>query len=222
MREFLQQFKMIARANSWNDLVKAIQLAAHLRGKARSVLDSWNEGMTYSELKNRLELKFGDRQNFQNAYTQFSNRKQKPGEDFAAFGEDLERLARSVYPECPAEVHDKISCAQFISVLSDGFIRQTLQLENVKSLRPAIERAITVQIIQRTNFPRKNDSLREHKFEPLKKKNITMWLQIPFKKRRVEIILKNKIRGGQFPVNKHVQGILEIGAGKKILKQTET
>lgn len=165
LREFLRQFEIIARANSWCDSEKSVQLAAHLRGKARSVLDSWDEGMSYVELKSRMELRFGERENFANAYTQFSNRKQRSGEDFAAFGGELERLARVAYPECSTEIRDKIACAQFIAALSDGFVKRTLQLENVTSLKSAIERAITVQLIQETSFPRGNSKFTEQRFE---------------------------------------------------------
>jgi len=41
-------------------------------------------------------------------------------------GTDLERLVRLAYPECSPKVRDKIACAQFISALTDGFIKRTL------------------------------------------------------------------------------------------------
>jgi len=42
----------------------------------------------------------------------------------------------------------KIACAQYIIVLSHGFIKRTLQLENVSSLNSAVERIKTIKIIQ--------------------------------------------------------------------------
>jgi len=59
-------------------------------------------------------------------------------------GADLERLSRLAYPECSHEVKDKIACAQFIAALSDGFLKKTLQLENITSLKTAVERAMAV------------------------------------------------------------------------------
>ncbi|KYN14581.1 hypothetical protein ALC57_13215 [Trachymyrmex cornetzi] len=47
----------------------------------------------------------------------FTNRKQKFGENIAAFGLDIERLARLAYPECSDLMRDKIACAQFLLVL---------------------------------------------------------------------------------------------------------
>lgn len=156
LRDYFCQFELIARANGWEDGDKAVQLAANLRGKARAILDGWEETFGYEKLKDRLELRFGDRVLHQNSYVRFSSRKQKPGEDFASLGENLEQLARLAYPECTSEMQDKISCAQFIPAITDGFTKQTLQLENITSLRPAIERAFTIKAIQENSFPRQD------------------------------------------------------------------
>lgn len=134
IREYFCQFELIAWANNWNGSDKAVQLAAKLRGRAREVLINWEEVSGYDQLKAKLELRFGDHIQQQNSYVHFSNRKQKPGEDFASRGDDLEQLARIAYPECTSEVREKILCAQFIAAISDGFIKRTLQLENIVSL----------------------------------------------------------------------------------------
>ena len=140
-------------------------LASCLRGKARSVLESVEnlENLGYEELKSKLELRFGEGQLSQNYYTQFTNRRQRFGEDFATFGYELERLSRLAYLECPYAVRDKIACAQFVSSLVDGFIRRTRQLEGITSLKSAIERAKAVKIIQGGSFERRRDF--EKRFE---------------------------------------------------------
>lgn len=153
--EYIGQFEMIARANNWTDQLKSIQLAANLRGKARSVLENWEESLGYAELKTRIDLRFGIRATYQSSYIQFSNRKQEPGEDFASLGEALERLAHFAYPECSPEIRDKISCAQFVAAISDGYIKRALQMENITSLRTAVERALTLSVIQANSFPRR-------------------------------------------------------------------
>lgn len=85
---------------------------------------------------------------------QFTNRRQRFGEKFAALGSELEKLSRLAYPECSPEIRDKIACAQFVSAISDKFVKQTLQLEGITSLDLAIERAKTIRGIQRENFER--------------------------------------------------------------------
>jgi len=43
-------------------------------------------------------------------------------------------------------VREKITCAQFISALTDGLIKRTLQLEGINSLKVAIERSVEIII----------------------------------------------------------------------------
>jgi len=90
--------------------------------------------VSFTELKSKLKLWFGEGHSAQSYYFQFTNRRQKFGEDFVILGTDLERLVRLAYPECSLEAREKIACAQFISALTDGFVERTLQLEGVNSL----------------------------------------------------------------------------------------
>lgn len=77
LREFLSQFSFIGRANHSSDAAKFVALAACLRGKARSVLESVEdlENLDFEELKSKLELRFGEGNFAQNYYCQFVNRK---------------------------------------------------------------------------------------------------------------------------------------------------
>ncbi|XP_011859239.1 PREDICTED: uncharacterized protein LOC105556748 [Vollenhovia emeryi] len=156
LREFFSQFELIVRANCWTDATKTVVLASCLRGKARSVLETVEDltNLEYSELKSKLELRFGEVYLSQNCYTQFINQKQRFGEDLAAYGIELERLSRLAYAECPHDVRDKIACAQFVSGVYDGFTRRTLQLEGISSLNLAVERAKGIEIIQGESFER--------------------------------------------------------------------
>jgi|GEM_PF-2455060 len=154
LNEFLVQFELIARVNRWSGDAKTAMMVSSLRGKARVVLESVQdlENLSYDELKSKLELRFGETHSSQNYYSQFTNRRQKFGEDIASFGSDLERLARLAYPECSQAIRDKIACAQFVSALSDRFVSRNLQLEGITSLREAIVRAKTIKLIQESNF----------------------------------------------------------------------
>lgn len=160
LREFFSQFNLIARASRWNEETKTAVLVSCLRGKARAVLENVQDldNFKFAELKSKLELRFGEIHSLQSYYCQFTNRKQKFGENFAAFGAEIERLSQFAYPECPHSVRDKIACAQFVSAISDGFIRRTLQLEGISSLKVAIERAKTVKSIQESYFEQKKRS----------------------------------------------------------------
>ncbi|KAL6262064.1 hypothetical protein P5V15_007158 [Pogonomyrmex californicus] len=52
-------------------------------------------------------------------------------------------------------MRDKIACSQFIVALSDGNIKQILQLEGLTSLRLAVERAMAIKIMRENSFGRK-------------------------------------------------------------------
>ncbi|RLU15777.1 hypothetical protein DMN91_011533 [Ooceraea biroi] len=115
-------FALIARANAWDDVTKAVALASCLRGRARSVLKSLEDAETfgYADLKSKLEMRFGEVVSAQGYYLRFTNRRQKVGEEFATLGADLERLARQAYPDCTVAARDKIACSQFVAALTDG------------------------------------------------------------------------------------------------------
>ncbi|KYN12269.1 hypothetical protein ALC57_15561 [Trachymyrmex cornetzi] len=116
------------------------------------------ESLQFEELKSKLELRFGETHSLQNYYSQFINRKQRFGENIASLGSDIERLSQLAYPECPDRVRDKIACAQFVSALSDGFVKRTLQMEGKTSLREATERGKAIKLIQENNFQYKKES----------------------------------------------------------------
>jgi len=86
------------------------------------------EKLNYDKLKLKLELRFGETHSLQNYYSQFTNRRQKFGEDIASLGSDLERLSQMAYPECSQIIWDNIACAQFVSILSDLVRKQNFTI----------------------------------------------------------------------------------------------
>lgn len=87
----------------------------------------------------------------QSYYFQFTNRKQK-NEDYAAYGLEIERFARLAYPECAHEVRGRIACAQFVPSSANGFVKRTLQLEGITSIRMATERTKVIKKIHGDGF----------------------------------------------------------------------
>jgi len=173
LREFFAQFELIARASRWNEMTKTVSLASCLRGKARAVLESVEDPMNlnYADLKSKLELRFGEGHLSQNFYASFTSRKQKVGEDFASFGSDLERLCRLAYPEGTFALRDKIACSQFISGLVDNFVKKTLRLEGINSLKTAVVRARAIKEIQEECYDRGRGNLNFSRRNFLEKRN---------------------------------------------------
>lgn len=75
----------------------------------------------------------------------------------SALGTDLERLVKFTSPECMQEIHDKIACAQFVGAISNDFIKRTLQLEGITSLKAAVERVKVIEQIQEFSFKKKEN-----------------------------------------------------------------
>lgn len=172
IREFFVQFNLIAKASSWSEKTKTVALASCLRGKARSVLDCVSEidNLRFIDLKSKLELQFGDSYLSATYYTQFTNRRQKFGENLSDLGADIDRLSRLAYSECSDEVREKIACAQFINAINDRFVKRTLQLEGITSLKLAIERAKTIREINENSFFEKDKKIGE-KFKGNRNRN---------------------------------------------------
>ncbi|KMQ92777.1 hypothetical protein RF55_7192, partial [Lasius niger] len=107
----------------------------------------------------------------------FTNRKEKSIEDEATLDSNIERLSQLTYPECSHQIRDKIVCAQFVTALSDRFVRRTLQLKGISSLKMVVQRAMAVKVIQEkkpTDLPKivVNDSSLEIVPHQLSFKNI--------------------------------------------------
>jgi len=132
-----------------------------LREKAQAVLECVVILRASIRIKTKIRITVGEVYLVQSYYSQFTNRRQKSGEDEATLDSDIERLSQLAYPECSHQVRDKIACAQFISVLSNRFVRRTLQLEGIIYMKMAVQRTMAVKVIQESNFERdkeyKND-----------------------------------------------------------------
>jgi len=107
----------------------------------------------------KLYLRFGETHSLQNYYFQFTNRKQKFEENITSLDSDIKRLSQLAYLECSQVIRDKITCAQFISALSDGFMSRTLQLKGIASLRIVIKRTKTIKLIQDSSFEQRKKNV---------------------------------------------------------------
>ena len=152
LSEYLNQFNLIARSNSWNDEKKMLTLASSLRNNAKSVLSSFKdtENLDLKTLLEKLEARFGEHLG-SNSYSLFQNRRQKPRKDLPTSAADVETLAALAYPECSLEVQYKIACSQFIIGIYYN-IRETLQLERITSLKVALARALEVKVVKEQNM----------------------------------------------------------------------
>lgn len=126
-------------------------LASSLRRKARSILASLeiSAQLKFFNVMARLELHFGESEHAHNYYL---------------LSADIERLSRLAYPKCLTKVCDKIACSQFVAVLTDGYVKRTLQLEGITTWRVAVERTKAIKRINKNSFFKKREQqLRERR-----------------------------------------------------------
>ena len=114
-------------------------------------------------------MRFGEMQSLQSYYSQFTNKRQKYRESITSLGSDIEKLSQSAYPECPDTVRDKITCAQFVSALSDGFIKRSLQIERITFSQNGDWTSKSVKLIQKNSFQHKKEG--NFSYEKKKGKN---------------------------------------------------
>nr|KAF7392475.1 hypothetical protein H0235_017474 [Vespula pensylvanica] len=100
--------------------------------------------LTFLKLKTQLKMRFGENFNIQRNHMEFSNRKQKTGENLATLAADLNKLSRFAYEKYTADTQNTIACTQFINAVRNPLLPQTLQLERVKSLK-TVTRAIEIE-----------------------------------------------------------------------------
>lgn len=123
--DYETHLRMVSKANEWSDMQSAIFLSASLRDSALSYVGALKSEslMNYSLLTTALRKRFGAAMQSANAYAIFQTRYQKNGEKFVEFANDVQRLARLVYPSLKREVRDSLCIQQFLDGISDSEVQ---------------------------------------------------------------------------------------------------
>lgn len=113
-----------------------------LKGEKRRIWRNfWNRRFKVRWAKIKIRIAFWRRTFGSNVLYAVHEQKIKRFWEFSDIGRGFRTFVAIsfYYPENSQEVKDKIVCAQFVTALSDGFVRITLQLEGVTSLKMAIK-----------------------------------------------------------------------------------
>ena len=119
--DFITQFEIVCRLNNWSSEIKALQLAACLRGSARSVLTDLRPHQLddYYELKFVLQTRFEPKNQTEMYRAELNSRYRKRDESLPELAQDIKRLARLAYPTAPCEVRDTLAYKCFRDALHD-------------------------------------------------------------------------------------------------------
>ncbi|GBL79109.1 hypothetical protein AVEN_92362-1 [Araneus ventricosus] len=134
------QFDVVSSANGWNNLLKASQLVATLRGSAAEVL----QGISSEKLKDlttiekALEARFGDSHLTQFYRTELKTRRQKPGQSLQVLAAYVERLMSLAYAECPQDARDSLSAQYFVDAIRNEDTQLSTRLMDFTDLKSAL------------------------------------------------------------------------------------
>lgn len=119
--DFITHFEIVCSLNKWPSEIKALQLAASLRGTARSVLTDLRPRQleNYHELKDALQTRFEPKNQTEMYRAQMNGRYRKRNESLSELAQDIKRLARLAYPTAPCEVRDTLAYKCFRDALCD-------------------------------------------------------------------------------------------------------
>ena len=123
VESYLRQFDLIARANGWNDIDKAIDLSASLRGVARQTLLSAPDAteLSYTALCARLRESFGPVQHSMYHATALEAISRKPKETVHQIVDRLRPLGQLAYPRVSDVTQRKeLLTRHFIAALTNS------------------------------------------------------------------------------------------------------
>ena len=120
-------------------------MAVSLKGPALTVLSHvpQNNLYDYSSLVSALESRSGSSHQAKLHQINLKNRIRKREESLAELAEEVERLARLVYPEATADMLKLLTKDQFIDAVTDGDMR--LRQSHPKGLCEALQMALELE-----------------------------------------------------------------------------
>ncbi|KAJ8029697.1 hypothetical protein HOLleu_29157 [Holothuria leucospilota] len=145
--DYIVQFGLIAELNEWDNKTKALQLAASLKGKAKTVLADLEDSKRrkFDALVDSLERRFGRANQTELFRTLLRNRSRKSGETLPELAHDIQRLLSRAYPGASVEMKKTLAKKVFIDAIGDSNIRWKICQSRPKSLEDAVSIAVELE-----------------------------------------------------------------------------
>lgn len=140
-----RQFDRISKMNNWQHQMTDY-LWIHLTADALAFMEETPGAsvMTYDEMCNALDGRFGA-ERLSNVYkAQLLNRRRKSGETLSELGQDMRRLVNNAYPNFNSEAKEEIAVEKFLDALNAD-TRRTIYQENPTTLNQAIEKGLKIE-----------------------------------------------------------------------------
>ena len=151
-RDYWAHFEACWKLNGYSDGEAALVLATSLSGSAYKVLspkprDSRGEErpLTITELKARLETRYGNQKLPESFLAQLKTRQQNPHETIQELGAAISELVHLAYPDAPMQLLNRMEVLHFRDALTEAEIRSALYNAKPSTLDEAIQTAIQTE-----------------------------------------------------------------------------
>ncbi|KAJ8019353.1 hypothetical protein HOLleu_42118 [Holothuria leucospilota] len=150
---------MVAELHRWSGGVKAMCLAASLRGDARAILADLEaeKRRNYTDLVDALSSRFGPTRQTELRRIQLRNRGRKKGETIPELAQDVKRLTRFAYPGASSHLQDQLARDHFVDCLEEPELRLGVHQTRPKTLEEAVQAALEIEafytVERQRNFP---------------------------------------------------------------------
>ena len=145
--DYLVQFNIAARLNSWDDSQKAMELATSLEGNARAILAdlSPDQQLNFEALVGKLTQRFEPEGQLGIYQSQLQSRRRKRSESIPELIQEISRLVRKAYPAADDQTRSYMAVSSFISALGNEAQELFVYQKDPKNLEEAGRAALSFE-----------------------------------------------------------------------------
>ena len=145
--DYLFQFNIVARLNSWDDSQKAMELATSLEGNARAILAdlSPDQQLNFEALVGKLTQRFEPEGQLGIYQSQLQSRRRKRSDSIPELIQEISRLVRKAYPAADDQTRSYMAVSSFISALGNQAQELFVYQKDPKNLEEAGRAALSFE-----------------------------------------------------------------------------
>ncbi|CAK1590173.1 unnamed protein product [Parnassius mnemosyne] len=141
------QFEAVMKANGWNKSQAMTALTLGLRDQALTVLKALGKEVTYEQLLEALDARYGDAHLEHVFRVQLKDRVQRSNENLQQWALEVEKLVRKAYQSVPALIVGNL-VQTFIDGIRDLEVRAAVRLGHHETLKDALTHALEVEAVR--------------------------------------------------------------------------
>ncbi|XP_030037814.2 stress response protein NST1 [Manduca sexta] len=144
---YKMQFEAVMQANGWSKDQAKTALTLGLREQALTILEALSKDVTYDQLVEALESRYGDSHLEHVFRAQLKDRVQRSSENIQQWALEVEKLVRKAYQSSPGLVNG-ILVQAFVDGIRDLEVRAAVRLGHHETLKDALAHALEVEAVR--------------------------------------------------------------------------